>query len=395
MATKLGTEIGWIEITSAMFYSLEEKKPGYLYFLTDTKEIFKGDKLYSGNIEYVSELPKVNINVNKLYILPSGYGFKYNGFTWDKILYGIESVLDDSVNTQFGAVSGEAIKQYIKDKITKTDITSIITPVELSVTGQDIGSYKDGDKIAKDTDFLTIMKNILAKRIPAIYSLPVLNFNISNTTIESGTTVSVNLIPTFIKNDGGDCYGYTVDKIYNGVTSKVVNLLEPTPYTESNIQILDGESLKFTGGVSYNDGPVKKDNLGDDSPEGKIMKGIIYNTIIYKGVRSYFYGTKTTPVEIDNANIRALEHTLSPSNGTRKALSIPTGTKQIIFAYPATLRDITSIVSSGLNLDVKEAFTLSRVSVAGNENYSPIEYKVYSYTPAIPFSNNDTYTFTI
>jgi len=49
----------------------------------------------------------------------------------------------------------------------------------------------------------------------------------------------------------------------------------------------------------------------------------------------------------------------------------------------------------GLNAEVKGVFTKSSVSVEGANGYTPIGYKVYRYTPAVPFQAAATYNVTI
>ena len=51
---------------------------------------------------------------------------------------------------------------------------------------------------------------------------------------------------------------------------------------------------------------------------------------------------------------------------------------RVVFAYPATLRDVTSVSDvNGLGAEVKTAFTKSVVSVEGANNYNATDYKVY------------------
>ena len=52
---------------------------------------------------------------------------------------------------------------------------------------------------------------------------------------------------------------------------------------------------------------------------------------------------------------------------------------RIMLAYPATLRDVTSIKDrNGLNAESKSSFTLSTVSVEGADGATAIQYKVYT-----------------
>jgi hypothetical protein len=77
-------------------------------------------------------------------------------------------------------------------------------------------------------------------------------------------------------------------------------------------------------------------------------------------------------------------------------LNIPAGTKKITIAYPSYIRDINSIkYIEGLNAEIKSIFQKSLLDISGANNYNPIEYKIYTYIPSIPFSSNATYNIII
>ena len=89
---------------------------------------------------------------------------------------------------------------------------------------------------------------------------------------------------------------------------------------------------------------------------------------------------------------------LNPSNGSSFTINIPTGTTNVVFAYPSTLRDVTEVkYVEGLGSDVKNNFVKTLVDVNGLNSYTAIEYKVYNFTPtgvggvSVPFSQDVTY----
>ncbi len=89
-------------------------------------------------------------------------------------------------------------------------------------------------------------------------------------------------------------------------------------------------------------------------------------------------------------------YVLNPSNGTTFTISIPVGAVKVTFAYPASLRDVTSVIYvEGLGADVKGAFTKTLVDVEGASGYTAISYKVYTFVPVEAFGATATYNVTV
>ena len=84
------------------------------------------------------------------------------------------------------------------------------------------------------------------------------------------------------------------------------------------------------------------------------------------------------------------------ANGNSINLTIPVGAKRVMFAYPATLRDVSSVLDvNGLNAEIKSGFTKSVVSVEGAAGYQAIDYKVYVLDYANANDAANTYKVTI
>ena len=98
----------------------------------------------------------------------------------------------------------------------------------------------------------------------------------------------------------------------------------------------------------------------------------------------------------------ALVRSLSGKSGKALAagnsfnLAIPVGAIRVVFAYPATLRDVSSVQDvNGMNAEVKTAFTKTVVSVEGANGYQAIDYKVYVMDMANANDTANTYKVTI
>lgn len=267
---------------------------------------------------------------------------------------------------------------------------------EFTVRGVNIGLYKDGDTIAAGSNLEDIIKNILTAIVNPVYDAPTISFSTSDTLIvESGTTISPILNTLFSKNDAGDVVEFRIKE--NGTAILTQPLVEST-YTVASAKIVDASNV-YTAEVDYDLGPIKKTNLGNDYPTGQIQAGTETSaSITFKGVRKAFYGTDSTKNAAYTVGdeIRALTGLLNVLVGTNLSISIPVGAKMVVFAYPETLRDVSSVkYVEGSNAEVSSIFSKTVVSVPGAEGGDPVDYKVYTFIPASPFTATATYNVTI
>lgn len=163
----------------------------------------------------------------------------------------------------------------------------------------------------------------------------------------------------------------------------------------------DSTSYSITATAKHGDGAIPVTNLGNEYPDGKITAGSKSATKgKITGYRNSFYGTKeNSDDDVDSALVRTLTASgKALANGNSFNLAIPVGAKRIMFAYPATLRDVTSVQDvNGMNAEIVSTFTPLKqiVSVNGANGYDAIDYKVYVYD--IPNANDaaNTYKVTI
>lgn len=261
------------------------------------------------------------------------------------------------------------------------------------------------------------LKEMLSKRVqPTITANPsVGNVTISPSgAVEAGTIIASVTGSKVTFDDGAYTYeaatgvtvtGRTVTRVTSPAASGGdVTVADDGSFTDTGadgtgFQIGDqgGEgvlsNLKYTETVSYSAGNVAKDNLGDASnPVVKISAGSVSKTsAAITPFRKYFYGYGSTQtVTIDSDVIRSLTNsTGAASNGTTFTINITDGTKEVIIAYPGSLRDITSIEDkNAFGTDIKGSFTKSTVQVEGANGYTAIDYKVYVYHPDVALGAN-------
>ena len=222
-------------------------------------------------------------------------------------------------------------------------------------------------------------------------------------TLESGTIA--NILVTYIFNRGtinGKMVGgiwqpATMQDYRAGLATQYIingtNLSTVNNTTLSNYQIVDNVNT-FSGSVSHLSGPQPIDSIGNPYstpfPSSTVNRSITIN-----GRRNTFWGVSS--LANSSALIRALGNSvLGHVNGSTFTINIPIGATSVVFAYPNTLQFVTSVkYVQGLNAEVKDIFTLTNVTVAGANSYSPITYKVYRYVPAEAFNAVATYNVTI
>ena len=166
----------------------------------------------------------------------------------------------------------------------------------------------------------------------------------------------------------------------------------------AEITVEDDTNYKVIATGNYSEGAIPKTNVGNDYPSGKIAVGSkSANSSAITGYRNSFYGTLTEKGELTSDIIRSLRKSNQAlTNGSTFDITIPVGAKRVVFAYPATLRDVTSVKDvNGLNAEISGAFTKSTLSVEGLNNFQGINYKVYVTDFAEAVATANTYKVTI
>ena len=283
-----------------------------------------------------------------------------------------------------------------KDGTNDTDNGPGHMDVDFTVKGVDIGMYTDGQLIPKDTPILDVVKNILTKVENPTYIQPTLLMSTSQEmTVESGTTIDPELVIAFEKNDAGDLTGF---RILEGLTALESDVTVVSPFVVPAHRIIDTVE-QYKAEADYGDGPVKFNNLGTEYPVGQISAGTkVSNTIDIRGVRKAFYGTDAASKAIytTSEEIRNLNGLLNIVQGMSIEIAIPLGTQKVTFAYPETIRDVLSVkYVEGMNVEIKDIFVKTVVNVEGAEGGNGINYKVYTYVPAVPFQKDVNYVVTI
>lgn len=283
----------------------------------------------------------------------------------------------------------------------KTVINTPRTQTDIKVNGVTGLGIGNNETITAGKSLDEIVKMLVQKPIPATYTKPSVsianNGGSASGDVEAGTSVTPKLRATFNKNDAGDL---TKLEILKGDQS--VGNGTATPYDYSGEAIVIGdETVTFTAKATYNEGEIKNNNLGQQSPNGHIAAGSVTSgNYSINGRRNMFYGTGVgeTP-SLTSDVVRGLANKrLNPTQGTVFNIPIAIGQQYVIFAYPATLRDVSQVMYTETNdTGMASSFTKTLVDVAdarGGENGKK-SYKVYSYSMATPAAAGMTFKVTI
>lgn len=253
----------------------------------------------------------------------------------------------------------------------------------------------------KGKSIAAALTDIFSKRLqPGTPTAPAVTLTFGQAkAYEVGTTVS----PTYSASLSAGSYTYGPATGITATSWEITDTEGHTADTDTgsfdDVIVADNTDYKITAKANYGEGAVAKDNLGSDSsPVVKIAAGSATKTSgAITGYRNTFYGTVTEKAEVTSTIIRGLSKSNKALvNGNSFTVNIPVGAVRVIFAYPATLRDVSSVKDvNGLNAEIKSAFTKSAITVAGAGADVGIEYKVYVTDFADPVAKANSYTVTI
>lgn len=254
---------------------------------------------------------------------------------------------------------------------------------------------------AKGKNIEQFLASIFAKEEQPSVTSPSVNLTVNNAgSFEVGTKTT----PTFSAslNAGSYTYGPATGVVAKSwaVTSTAGDSFTTNSGTCKEVTVTDGMTYNITAVATYDAGAVAKTNIGNDSsPVKRVEAGSKNKTAgSITGYRKTFYGTTDNELAITSDVIRGLASSSSSAlaNGSTFDVNLPVGAKRVIIAYPATLRDISSIKDdNGLNAEIVSAFTPITVDVEGANGYQAITYDVYTTVFAEPLEKANVYHVTI
>jgi hypothetical protein len=216
--------------------------------------------------------------------------------------------------------------------------------------------------------------------------------------------VGTKIIPSYTTSFNGGKYEFGPATGCNPTSWSVTDSDGSTPLTTATgkfteITVADDTNYKVNATVNYSEGTIPKTNIGNNYPAGKIVAGSkSAESHTITGYRNSFYGTLTEKGELTSDIIRTLigKSNKAFGDGTDFNIPLPVDAVRVVFAYPATLRDVSSVKdANGLNAEIKAAFTKSIMSIEGANGFAGIDYKVYITDFAAPLKESNSYTVKI
>ena len=270
-------------------------------------------------------------------------------------------------------------------------------------SAMDIGGVSAGDVFLAGTTLDEIMQSIFTQTFTPTLIAPSVNFTASlASAVEAGTTADLILAASLNR---GQIRGAMIGGVWNSsatpdyrsgpaTSTTIEGVVSGGSRTLPAYQIIDGANT-FSASIAHSVGPqpLNSDGVNFSSP---LPAGSVAATLTIQGRRMRFHGTPAS-IPATSADVRALPQTaLNPTTGSSFTINIAPGSTHVAFAYPASLGAVSSVrYVEGLNAEVKGIFTESTLPVEGASGYNPINYRLYTYTPATPFGSAATYTVVI
>lgn len=313
-----------------------------------------------------------------------------------------------------------AIKTYIysnNEWINMNGIASasdIIFDDDLILAGDynSIGNIKkeyDGQILSvKGTSILSFIKDLLMKSIqPSVISYPTLaGFDHNkDTQYEYGTILKdIRYGSQAVFKQGTYSFNqYSNVDILNCVIYRETALSKDhinstfSGLDESVLLTENMKYLKYSAEITYSDDKTKLlDNLGNFATNNANIKSntftVTSKTIL--GYRKIFFGGLSQ--DITSESIRDLDFIPNINIPNELKITVKPNSKYVIIAYPKDQFKIQKIINNTImGSDVTDTFNHIILKVAGENNYLPIDYDIYMYSPANPFLYDTEFIVTL
>lgn len=308
----------------------------------------------------------------------------------------------DSSNAYVYNTAGDAnVWQPLNSKYNAEDVyfaSNLVITANIGVQTIDSSGSKTLDTAGKNLK--QVLDMIVAEEKNPSVTQPSVSVTLSNS---GAKEVGTNFTPNYSCNLNPGSYQYGPA---TGITATSWSISD----TNSNssdaqngsltaFQVIESTNYRVSVTVQHTAGAIPVTNLGNDYASGQIQAGSkSANSANVTGYRNTFYGTLTTKDSLpDSTVIRGLSRSNKQlNNGSKFSINIPVGAIRVVIAYPATLRNLTSVTDvNGMGAEISSSFVLNTIQVAGENNYNPVDYKVYILDYANANDTANTYNVTI
>lgn len=308
----------------------------------------------------------------------------------------------DSSNAYVYNTAGDAnVWQPLNSKYNAEDVyfaSNLVITANIGVQTIDSSGSKTLDTAGKNLK--QVLDMIVAEELNPSVSQPSVSVTLSNSGVKE---VGTNFTPNYSCNLNPGSYKYGPA---TGVTATSWSISDTNSNSSdtqngslTDFQVIESTNYRVSVTVQHTAGVIPVTNLGNDYASGQIQAGSkSANSANVTGYRNTFYGTLTTKDSLpDSTVIRGLSRSNRQlNNGSKFSINIPVGAIRVVIAYPATLRNLTSVTDvNGMGAEISSSFVLNTIKVAGENNYNPVDYKVYILDYANANDTANTYNVTI
>ena len=302
-------------------------------------------------------------------------------------VFQVEAQAEQDDLTAIAIVVGEAVLQSGDVAIVKRAIAGEKYEYTAYVYNGTAWCAMDGNYNATGKNLKQVFDTIFVKEQNPKITQPSVEVTLGNS---GAKEVGTKIIPSYSTTFNAGKYEFGPATGCNPTSWSVTDSNGSTPLTTATGKFTE---ITVADDTNYSEGAIPKTNVGNEYAAGKIAAGSKSATSsAITGYRNSFYGTLTEKGELTSDIIRSLgKSNKALANGSTFGITIPVGAMRVVFAYPATLRDVSSVKDvNGLNAEISGAFTKSTVSVEGLNSFQGINYKVYvtDFAEAVATANN-------
>lgn len=385
--------------------NLGAKSNNALYFLTDTGEIYHGEKNLARGSHYegVRSLKE------------DGVTFETDQEVIDRILatVSVPAVTDDIfvVKTQIGTSDKYSHTAYVYDEGNWSamdgnyDANNVYFDENMTVTenigafvipeGQNSATLNSAGKSLKE-----VLMQLLAQELqPERVSSPAVSLTLkANSSTTKSYEVGTKVVPSWSASLSTGSYTYGPA---TGITATSWSVTDGTnTSTEASgkfpeITVGDSTNYYVEATAYYDDGAVPVTNLGNPTEDEDVQikagsaTAKTSGSANITGYRAFFYGSVADDGEITSAMIRGLNNGGNYNSGKDITISAVDGAKRFIVAYSSTLPSARKGVS---NAEIQGSVAIAvtsqyskldtTVAVEGKDGYATHPYTVWVYEPA-------------
>lgn len=305
---------------------------------------------------------------------------------------GIPKEADRCPNAVYFVRGASGVSMFVTDSNNKVFpvaggspgvITNLVSPqgtISIELNGQ----VTEIDISQSILDELDAIRNAIVQ--PPNYIPPSASITFGNpTTVEAGTNLARIVNASFTQNDAGQVNNI---KIFRGSTLLVDQDTNQSILAVGDNFTIGRETVTHSCQISYGEGITKQNNLGLDDPTGKIQAGTITANRNIVGRLKIFYGAAnqfyTSSQDIRDNLAFVFENATS--------FSFQASSRFMTIAIPAN-KNIGSIITSN-NENLTGNFLPSEQSIeVSDADFNPQNYKLYTYSTALPLNVTVTVTF--